>query len=1402
MSELLQIFDPRRNLQLQGFTGRGATTTLHDATATGVSISGIFQAAEDFAVLGFYNAYDYFNHLRQKHLPRTDLSGLVLEFDIEYDHALDGAMRLDAAKYPSVSWDSMTFVCGKGGPSEIHEVKLLSYATVVSGGETPASVSVDASGTQPELGADHIAVTFRDTVYDCIPRGKLYQLPKSLSSPNGTIDLWPSDLDPVTGGLELKVGDTVYFTYDPLYPADPPYQLEEICHVIAIDPVYKNRVTFDNTLPHGGEAICRSYTPGPFNIVAASNDTLPFIIDGSSIYIGLTAGAAQTADQVAADINTAVGAAGLDATADTVDGCVRITSTKPVGAGEIVAWGGTGLSTIGFVPGTYAGSGPQFHVHALATAESAIKDLADTINGGGKNVVVTGPDQSSVIQATASGKTLTIAFKTSPPPATVMGKLGNGEILTVRSWHETVPVDARDASYDASKDVQGVTFGANRSVRFSGGDNDTKYHISVPLGALTDKSSQTVPTVDCRKMYMVFAPRFEIVEEALEDGCFLTAGVGPGDTTWSVDSGAALTGGRYFIGDATTEERVLLVAGGASAIQVQRGYESSTPGSWPAGTRMKKLPPISGFQSDVEWGATISNIAVTGDASLKVGGDSARIEESDRRCQYVGYWEAYKYGDVTWPSQWWSKGHARRTGPNDLADVRAVTIQYSATEEHDLYLGTFLYTDCGKVGVTVDGVAPAESPVDLYLNEYGGTTASVKIASAVPAGNHTVVLTALFERNAASTGYYFYFDYLWPLAPQDVPDPQKEYPDVSLAIDFDTDHGYKKPPAWHLWHLQKLGFNGHADVYMGVFWNNKRRRVAATYPYATIEYALADGVAAPQAGEVVSISVSGSAMNHTVLAGESLQDIASGMRVLINQFSGVWADDNYGTSTTLRIQSKAPSWSFPGLAVPDGKARLQSAAEPFALTAGANDALQFTIGGEGGIVVAVTLTAGAAQTAARVAADIQAAFDAAGAPGGAQASGGVVLVWSTRQIDTNDVPNSAWITLGMYGTAYAASILATVTDHLGDVGDEGDWELIDSVSPVMTEGARKWIRDLASQFAAAGIPASFAFSMEVSNPPAAMRAKYLSLAGGVVAPGQDVFLNVPSHQMHFGMRVRNYLKQMYKECADEIAAAGLPVVLQFGETQWWYFDNRLADAQGGMPFYDQETIDAFAAAKGHQIWPFTSNTDDPAGDPAHPNESADFLRDRIWSYCQDVISYVRASHPAALFECLWPLDANQGKPGVGTYRRLLMHVNLPREWQNSSYGIKYFRCEGFDYDIWQKNATLMGQTIRFGAQTLGRPASECMYLAGLYGPPDPPMAQAYGMWLQSPFYSMSFWAFDQFCLNSRPIPLEVWVQSVSAAYHKPRAARAAEVARVVEIVAPAGGALNRFKLNDRKLNHG
>ncbi len=1166
------MFDPSRNIQLQGFSGRAATTTIHDATETGFQISGIFQAAEDFAVLGWWNAYDYFNHLRLKHLPRTDLSGLKLEFDIEYDQDLDGAMRLDAAKYPSVSWDAMTFVTGKG---DVHEVLLLPHASAVSGGENPATVLIDITGDENmDGGIDWLHLYFRDTRYtvtstDCRVET---QLTSGVTAGDSSL--------PVQNTAGFAAGDGIW--------------------------------------------IERTGTNEEQTTVAG--------VGGSF----LTASVTQ----------------------DHPDGSFITRKTK--------AW----------------------HV---------AQKLADMINAAGDTVSGRfGPDQSGVIQAQAwqsgpSSGGITLTFVTAAGSTPRYGKLGNLDRVFLAHGRTIggVPVGSG----------QGFQWGAGNgaSLRFAGGDNDTRYHITFDFTQeLLDRNNTAVPMNDCRKIYMVFAPRFEQTETELEDGCFLTADVGPSDTTWQVDDCSKLTGGRYFIGTPDLEERVQLVSVvSATQITVARGYQSSTPGSWSAGARMKKLSAVSGFASDVEWGCTISNILVTGDGSLKVGGGSARIEESDPRCQTTGYWEDYKYG-AGWPSQWWSTGHASRTGPADAEDVRKVSLRYSQTEQHDLYLGTFLNADCGKVAVKIDGVAVPGSPFDLYLNEYGGTTAMLKVASGVAAGTHSVEITALFEKNAASTGYYFYFDYLWPLVPQDVPDAPQVYSDVSLAIDFDTDHGYKKPPAWHTWQLQKLGFNGHADVYMGVFWNNKRRRVGASYPYATVDFS-----GTPAAGDVVSFSIGGTTINHAIGYGETLQQIVSQMRATINgMFSGVWADDNFGSSTTLRIESKAPSWTFTGLAV--------------------------------------------------------------------------------------SAPNSLTLTL---------------TDHMGAAGAEGDWEMIDGISPVMTEGARRWIKDLAGQFQAAGIKASFAFSMECYLPPAAMRAKYLSYIGGAVAPGADVDLGVPSHQMHFGARVRTYLRQMYKECADQIESAGLPVVLQFGETQWWYFDNKQQDPNGGMPYYDQDTIDDFAAAKGHQIWPFRANTDDPSGDPAHSNETADFLRDRIWGYCQDVITYVRQYHPTAVFECLWPLDANQGSPAPSAkFRALNFYVNLPNQWKNSSYGIKYFRCEGFDYDVWQKNSTLIRQVIAFGT-TLGRPASECMFLSGLYGPPDPPMAQAYGMWRPLKLYSFCFWAFDQFCLNSRPVPLPIsQVQVSNAQYFKPNAARAVEMVVAQPVLPVAGGALNRFRANTRRCN--
>jgi hypothetical protein len=46
-------------MHVQGFSGRAATTTIHDSTETGFHISGIFQAAEDFANVQLFSAYGY-----------------------------------------------------------------------------------------------------------------------------------------------------------------------------------------------------------------------------------------------------------------------------------------------------------------------------------------------------------------------------------------------------------------------------------------------------------------------------------------------------------------------------------------------------------------------------------------------------------------------------------------------------------------------------------------------------------------------------------------------------------------------------------------------------------------------------------------------------------------------------------------------------------------------------------------------------------------------------------------------------------------------------------------------------------------------------------------------------------------------------------------------------------------------------------------------------------------------------------------------------------------------------------------------------------------------------------------------------------------------------------------------
>jgi len=110
-----------------------------------------------------------------------------------------------------------------------------------------------------------------------------------------------------------------------------------------------------------------------------------------------------------------------------------------------------------------------------------------------------------------------------------------------------------------------------------------------------------------------------------------------------------------------------------------------------------------------------------------------------------------------------------------------------------------------------------------------------------------------------------------------------------------------------------------------------------------------------------------------------------------------------------------------------------------------------------------------------------------------------------------------------------------------------------------------------------------------------------------------------------------------------LAAAGLPVRLQFGEVLWWFQANA-----SGMAFYDAETAAAAVTALGRALATFHTPNDDPS---VNGHADTNFLRARLKAYVDAIRTYVLAGYPAAQFELLWPMDVND----PDTYRLMRYH---------------------------------------------------------------------------------------------------------------------------------------------------
>jgi hypothetical protein len=156
--EPINKLQPDRTIHLRGFDDRGAGASLHSATPTGFTVSGVFRDPADFAVVMLWDADCFFEHPRLKYLPDFDFSGMVLEYDVTYT----GIQPLDSAKFPTIDWPYLDAIRTDGTSARI---PLFANATQVGGGYSKASADfLVTSG--PAVLNDRVTLWYQNFGFD------------------------------------------------------------------------------------------------------------------------------------------------------------------------------------------------------------------------------------------------------------------------------------------------------------------------------------------------------------------------------------------------------------------------------------------------------------------------------------------------------------------------------------------------------------------------------------------------------------------------------------------------------------------------------------------------------------------------------------------------------------------------------------------------------------------------------------------------------------------------------------------------------------------------------------------------------------------------------------------------------------------------------------------------------------------------------------------------------------------------------------------------------------------------------------------------------------------------------------------------------------------------------------
>lgn len=299
-----------------------------------------------------------------------------------------------------------------------------------------------------------------------------------------------------------------------------------------------------------------------------------------------------------------------------------------------------------------------------------------------------------------------------------------------------------------------------------------------------------------------------------------------------------------------------------------------------------------------EFQVIVSDWQVTGNNFVweVAGPGSRRVENDDPAVSFSGNWSLHGPGNYSGGSIQLTQGYG------DTA-----TFSYFEVGEHYLFLGSRLVTNGASISVSIDG-----QPVQSFDLALPAEDVLIRLPlGRVPAGAHIIVVT--HNSSTPDGPYSLFVDFL------EICYPSAMLPDVapqahlSLATDYDTYHSQALPAERTAWMIQKLGFQGRVNHYMGALWFYELVMPGHVYESATVTFAwpgttvngYTELVVGPASLPMDQLTM----IRHYNLPDDSTETVAMGLANVINQgYTAIWASaaGNVLTITNRQMTPKNP----------------------------------------------------------------------------------------------------------------------------------------------------------------------------------------------------------------------------------------------------------------------------------------------------------------------------------------------------------------------------------------------------------------------------------------------------------------------------------------------------------------